>query len=91
MDVAEGDFIRQGLAVLVVFVLLGAAVWKLRGGPFIKTRSQGPRLASVGRLVLTPHHAIHMLKIDGRELVVATHPQGCSVLSEVGESRKAVA
>ncbi len=32
MDVFEGDFIRQMLGVLVVFGLLGAAVWKLRMG-----------------------------------------------------------
>ena len=79
MDVAEGDLIRQMLAVLLVFGLLGAAVWKLRSGGF-SVRSSGARLVSEGRLVLTPQHAIHMLRIDGRELVVATHPQGCSVL-----------
>ncbi|MEO5922875.1 MAG: flagellar biosynthetic protein FliO [Bryobacteraceae bacterium] len=91
MDVAEGDFIRQGLAVLVVFALLGAAVWKLRGGPLLLSRSERPRLASIGRLALTPQHAVHLLRIDGREMVVATHPQGCSVLNEVSESRKASA
>jgi flagellar biogenesis protein FliO len=89
MDVAEGDLIRQGLAVLLVLALLGVAVWKLRGGPFARSSSNGPRLASVGRIALTPHHAVHMVRIDDRELVVATHPQGCSVLVEAGESRKA--
>jgi flagellar biogenesis protein FliO len=90
MDVAEGDLIRQVLAVLLVFGLLGAAVWKLRHGGLPK-RSGGPRLTSVGRLALTPQHAVHLLRIDGRELVVATHPQGCSILNEVAESRKASA
>lgn len=84
MDVAEGDLIRQVLAVLAVFSLLGAAVWKLRGGPFslARTHSAGPRLASVGRIALTPQHAVHLVRIDGRELVVATHPQGCSLLGD---------
>ncbi len=90
MDVAEGDLIRQALAVLLVFALLAAAVWKLRSGPLLGGRSNGPRLASAGRLMLTPQHAVHLVRIDGRELVVATHPQGCSILSE-GESRKATA
>ena len=88
MDVAEGDLIRQGLAVLLVFGLLAAAVWKLRG---VRSTGSGPRLASVGRLALTPHHAVHLLRIDGREVIVATHPHGCSVLSETSESRKAAA
>jgi len=83
MDVAEGDLIRQVLAVLAVFSLLGAAVWKLRGGsPLACTRSAGPRLASVGRIALTPQHAVHLVRMDGREFVLATHPQGCSLLSE---------
>jgi flagellar biogenesis protein FliO len=90
MDVAEGDLIRQVLAVLLVFGLLGVAVWKLRGGALV-TRSAGARLSSAGRLALTPQHAVHLLRIDGRELVVATHPQGCSVLSDAPESRKASA
>jgi hypothetical protein len=30
---------------------------------------------------LTAQHAVHLVRIDGRELVVATHPQGCSLLS----------
>jgi hypothetical protein len=90
MDVAEGDLVRQGLAVLLVFGLLGAAVWKLRGGVLVRTRCDGPRLASVGRLVLTPQHTVHLLRIDGHEVVVATYPHGCSVLNELpAESRKA--
>ena len=84
MDVAEEDLIRQVLAVLAVFALLGAAVWKLRGGPFSLAgkRSDGPRLASTGRIALTQQHAIHLVRVDGREFIVATHPQGCSLLSE---------
>jgi flagellar biogenesis protein FliO len=93
MDVAEGDLIRQGLAVLFVLALLGSAVWKLRGGPFVRSSGNGPRLVSVARLALTPQHAVHLLRVDGRELVVTTHPQGCSLLSESAsaELRKATA
>ena len=84
MDVAEGDLIRQVLAVLAVFALLGSAVWKLRGGPLplVGKRSDGPRLASVGRIALTQQHVIHLVRVDGREFIVATHPQGCSLLSD---------
>ena len=91
MDVAEGDLIRQGLAVLLVFLLLGTAVWKLRGGgPLLRGNANGARMASLGRLALTPQHAVHLLRIDGRDLILATHPQGCSVLSDLthGEPKK---
>lgn len=93
MDVAEGDLIRQVLAVLLVFAMLGAAVWKLRGGPLTLARAGSPRLASVGRIVLTPQHAVHLIRIDGHEFAVATHPQGCSILSDAvaAEPRKATA
>ncbi len=83
MDVAEGDLFRQVLGVLAVFALLGAAVWKLRGGsPLARTRSDGPRLAAVGRIALTPQHAVHLVRMDGREFMLATHPHGCSLLNE---------
>jgi hypothetical protein len=45
-----------------------------------KTRS----LSSIDRLVLTPHHSLHLVRIQGREVVVATHPHGCSVFSSEG-------
>jgi flagellar biogenesis protein FliO len=81
MDVAEGDVIRQTLAVLFVFGLLGAAVWKLRAGGISLPRKASGRLESVGRIALTAQHAVHLVRIDGREIVVATHPQGCSLLA----------
>jgi len=82
--------IRQVLAVLAVFALLGTAVWKLRGGsPLARTRPDGPRLASVGRIALTPQHAVHLVRMDGREFFLATHPQGCSLLSETATAEVA--
>ena len=81
MDVFEGDFIRQILGVLIVFALLSAAMWKLRTGPGLRLK-QSSRLESAGRLVLTAQHAVHLVWVNGREMIVATHPQGCSLLSE---------
>jgi len=46
----------------------------------------GPVLSRVGRLALTPQHILHVVRIQrlermqDLELVVATHPQGCSVV-----------
>ncbi len=83
MDVFDGDLLRHSGAVLVVFGLLAMAVWRLRSGtitpPWNRTAAT-PRLESQGRIALTASHVVHLVRIDGQELVIATHPQGCSLL-----------
>ena len=77
---------RQVISVLAVFTLLGAALWMLRNGGFAKFRGFGPararQLETVERLPLTAHHSLHLVRIAGKEVVVATYPQGCAVLVE---------
>jgi len=76
---------RQILSVLAVFGLLGSMLWLLRRGGRVNFRGIGrddKSLESIERLALTPQHALHLVKIRGRELVVATHPQGCALLLE---------
>ena len=88
------DVLRQLLSVVLVFSLLGAVLWALRRGGRISIqglsglamkRALGPKqsIVAVGRLALTPHHILHNLQIDGREVLVVTHPQGCSVITTV--------
>lgn len=91
------DLARQISAVLFVLTLLGAALWALRreGGPWrsLVRRAppdQAPALRVLGRIALTPHHSLHIVKAGAREWVVATHPQGCTVLGG-GESNGAAA
>jgi hypothetical protein len=92
------DALRQVFSVLLVFSLLGALLWGLRRGgrvsfnEFTWKRLAGKRIAertrsmvAVERLVLTPQHTLHLVRIDGREVLVATHPQGCSVVTTVAE------
>lgn len=78
--------LRQITGVLAVFALLGLALWTLRRGGRLSMRpgfaTRGKELASVDRLALSPQHALHLVRLGDRELVVATHPQGCSVLTE---------
>jgi flagellar biogenesis protein FliO len=76
------ETLRQISAIVLVFGLLGLGVWALRrrSGPL----RFGPlkSLASVERLSLTPHHAVHLIHIGGRELLIATHPNGLTLLTE---------
>ena len=81
------EMIQQISAIAAVFGLLAAAVWLLRRGgvarftlPRLGEGRRQASLESIERLALTPQHALHLVKIGGRELVVATHPQGCALL-----------
>jgi flagellar biogenesis protein FliO len=42
-------------------------------------------MVAVERLSLTPQHSLHMVRVNGREFVVATHPQGCTLVTAVAE------
>ncbi|HVO99521.1 MAG TPA: flagellar biosynthetic protein FliO [Bryobacteraceae bacterium] len=85
------DVLRQVCSVLLVFLLLGALVWALRrggrgqvfGAGLIRKRVQEASRAMIAmeRLALTPHHTLHIVRVNGREVLVATHPQGCSLIA----------
>jgi hypothetical protein len=85
------DAVREGFSVLAVFGLLGTVLWTMRRGTVtgLRTALTG-RLArpksiqTVERTALTPQHSLHLVRINGRELLVATHPHGCAVLLETG-------
>ena len=92
------DVARQAFSVLLVFSLLGAVLWVLRRGGRIsfqgltlrglaRKRAMGNTrsMVAVERLALTPQHTLHIVRIHGREVLVATHPQGCSVVTTVAE------
>lgn len=85
------DIVRQILAVLLVFGLLGAALWalrrrgSLRGGLPFRPPGRGRALEVVERLALTPQHSLHIVRIRSRELVVATYPNGSVVLTGAPE------
>lgn len=79
------EAIQPVLALPLVFGLLALAVWKLRAGgggraAWARGRRQARSLEAVERVALTAQHAIHLVRVGGRELVVVTHPQGCAVL-----------
>lgn len=73
---------REAAALVAVFALLGAAIWSLRHRTGTVRKGSSKSLQAVERIALTPQHAVHLLRTPGRELLVATHPQGCSLLFE---------
>ncbi len=72
----------QILAVVFVLGLLAGVLWLARrrsGLPLIgrPRRSGGEAaLTVVGRLPLTPHHSLHLVRVGGRTILVGTHPAG---------------
>jgi flagellar biogenesis protein FliO len=77
------DLARQLLAVLFVLGLLAAALWWLRKKAGVRIAGRGGRqrqVVLVERLSLTPQHAVHLIHVAGRALVVGTGPSGCALL-----------
>jgi flagellar biogenesis protein FliO len=84
--------IRQLEAVLFVLTLLGAAVYGLRNkgiGTILRRSSAGARqrqLESIDRLPLTPHHSLHLVRVEGRTVLIAVSPGGCSMVDRGAEN-----
>jgi flagellar biogenesis protein FliO len=86
------DVIRQSLAITFVFVLLWAALWllrKKRGTSFSGGRTKPGLLESRGKLALSAQHTVHLVQIAGRDLVLAVHPSGITVLCDLPPSSAA--
>jgi flagellar biogenesis protein FliO len=80
------DVIRQSLAITFVFLLLGAALWflrKKRGSLFTPGRTNKGLLETRGKLALSAQHTVHVIRIGDRDLVLAVHPSGMTLLCDL--------
>ncbi len=72
--------------VLVVFALLGGLLWllKKRGWASLPlVRRRGPntrRMEVLERVPLTPQHAIHLVRVSGKVVLIGTAPSSCTIL-----------
>lgn len=69
--------------VLVVFALLGALVWFTRKRGMVSLagrRGKMRYLETLERIQLTPHHAIHLVRVSGKVVLIATAPSACTLL-----------
>lgn len=76
------EIVRQSLAILLVFTLLGVAV------ALVRRRSGRGRpapavLESRGKLALSARHSIHLVRIADRNLILALHPAGITFLGDL--------
>jgi flagellar biogenesis protein FliO len=78
------------LAGVDPLVFVGAVLLLLLAGlSWLTRRIQGGPLGGGGnraRVVLTNHHAVHLIEVGGKRLLVGTGPSGAPrVLAELGE------
>lgn len=76
------EIVRQALAILLVFALLGAAIAGMRRKSW-RGRVAPALLQSRGKLALTTRHSIHLVRIGDRDLILALHPAGITFLGDV--------
>ena len=82
MEIAE-----QIAMVLAVFALLGALLWflKRRGLASLNVSRRGGngrRVEVLERVPLTPQHALHLVRVSDKVLLIGTAPSGCTLLHE---------
>jgi flagellar biosynthetic protein FliO len=82
------DTLQPLAAVVLVLALLGAALFllKKRGAASFSFPRLAPasarRMEVIERLSLGPQHALHLVRVGGRSLVVATAPTSCHLLCD---------
>jgi flagellar biosynthetic protein FliO len=76
---------QQLLMILAVFALLGGLLWLLRrrgAVAFSPRRSGARRLEVLERVALTPQHALHLVRIAGKVVLIGTAPSACTLLDQ---------
>ena len=77
---------QQALSVVLVLGGLGAVLWWLRRKGVaqfaLRTPGGGKRrsIQVIERTALTPQHSLHLVRVDGRTVLIAASPGGCSIL-----------
>jgi flagellar biosynthetic protein FliO len=85
------DMYRQFFGVLLVLGILIGAVYLLKQRGL--ARFTGMRVLSgqervmkvVERIPLTAQHAVHLVQIGQRRVLIASSPQSCELITEISE------
>jgi len=78
------EYLQQGLALLVVFGLLGTALWfvRARQGPNLRIRGER-KMQVIERVSLTPQHTLCLVKVGERLVMIGTAPSSCQLIQTV--------
>jgi flagellar biogenesis protein FliO len=86
------DPMQNGLAVLLTLSLLGGVLWWLRRRGMARFTGRFPsgtktrRMKALERLALSPQHSLHLVEVEGRTVLIAASPGGCSILDTLSGS-----
>jgi len=80
------EAIQPMAAVVLVLSLLAGSLFLLKKFRLPRRSFLGPRrMEVVERVALGPHHALHLVRVGDRTMVVATAPSSCQLLCETGQ------
>jgi flagellar biogenesis protein FliO len=79
------ELIQQGLSLVAVFGLLGAALWfvKTRQNPLSRKLGGERRMQVLERVALTPQHSICLVRVGARLIMIGTAPSSCQLIQTV--------
>jgi len=79
------ETMREIAALVAVLALVGAAGWVFGRRAGAAPGAGVRRLERLEKLLLSPQHTLHLIRLEERILLVASFPNGCTLL----ESRAA--
>ena len=82
------DALPSIAAIGLVLALLGAALFilKQRGiARFAPLAGRAKQLELIDRIALGPQHAIHLVRVGGRSVLIATAPGHCQIFENTAE------
>lgn len=85
------DVYRQFVGVLLVLAILVIALYLLKQRGIVRFKNMpglggGDRLMKVvERVPLTAQHAVHLVQIGERRVLIASSPGSCQLITEISE------
>jgi len=80
------ELTEQIMMVLAVFALLGGLLWLLKRRGVAALSLGGRRGAGIRqmevleRVPLTAQHAVHLVRVSGKVILIGTAPSSCTIL-----------
>ncbi len=85
---------EQTLAVFIVLGLLISSLWLLRRKGFASVKlgfahkaGEGRRIELLERMPLTPHHSLHLVRVEDRLILIGVSPSSCASLDSFAAFR----
>ena len=81
------EVLEQMMAVVLVLGLLAGSLWWLRRHGVarlaLSRQHAGRRMECLERLPLGPQHTLHLVRVGGVELLLASSPSGCALVETI--------